>query len=93
MKGKYGGPISIDDLFQALWQDRQFFRQHNITHVCDAVFFFTPCDLYGNPVVIRHHGERIGGYISAGGYHCAASQYDDSRLEPETTIMGPTPEC
>ena len=30
MKGKYGGPMTVDDLYQRLYQDRQFFEQHGI---------------------------------------------------------------
>jgi hypothetical protein len=77
MKGKYGGPISVDDLYQALYQDRCFFDSHRITHVRDAFLFFTPCDDFGQPVLIADElGNPIDGYVSGGAYHSAADAFD-----------------
>lgn len=77
MKGKYGGPMAVDDLFQALWQDREFFRKHGITHVRNTFLYFTPCDRRGNAVLIGdERGSPIDGYETSGGYHSAADDYD-----------------
>jgi hypothetical protein len=85
MKGNYGGPWSIKNFFQAVWQDQQFFERHNITHVTSVVIFFTACNAKGETVIIRdEHGKRVGGYDTAGGYRCAAREYDRCTLEPET---------
>jgi hypothetical protein len=77
MKGKYGGPISVDDLYQALYQDRGFFDSHRITHVRNAALYFTPCDEFGQPVLINDElGNPIDGYVSAGAYRSAADAFD-----------------
>ena len=87
MKGKYGGPMTIDEFYQALYQDRPFFESCRITHVRAASVFFTPCDEYGEPVlVIDELGNQIEGYVSAGAYRSAADAYEKAqqRREPET---------
>ncbi len=94
MKGKYGGPMPVTDLFQALFQDKDFFERHGITHVRATYLYFTPCDENGQPVVIGDaNGNPIDGYVSAGGYQSAADAYENSELEPkavfrETTSSG-----
>ena len=90
MKGKYGGPMSVDDLFQAFFQDRDWFYKRGITHVRATYLYFTPCNEHGQPVHIRdQNGNPIDGFISAGGYHCAADAYDLCRLEPQTQTASP----
>ena len=77
MKGKYGGPMTVDDLFQALYQDREFFRHHGITRLRGVYLYFTPCDEHGDPVIIADHaGNRLDGYISGGHYQSAAASYE-----------------
>jgi hypothetical protein len=84
MKGKYGGPMTVEDLFQALYQDRQFFERHGITHVRSTYLYFTPCDERGFPVVVGDEaGNPIDGYVSAGGYHSAADAYENVNVEPQ----------
>lgn len=91
MKGKYGGPMTVDDLFQALYQDRQFFERHGITHVKATYLYFTPCDEYGHTVVIGDGtGSPIDGYVSSGGYHSAADAYEKVSLEP-ASLSRPVP--
>lgn len=88
MKGKYGGPISIDDFYQALYQDREFFTRHNIQFLRATYLYFTPCDENGRPVVITDfRGNPIDGYASAGGYQSAAESYDN--LEAQELIRPP----
>ncbi len=92
MKGNYGGPMPVDDLFQALFQDRDWFSRRGITHIRAAYLYFTPCDEQGQPVHITdQNGSPVDGYISAGGYHCAADNYDDDTgtLEPQTLRSSP----
>jgi hypothetical protein len=63
MKGIYGGPVPIDQLFQALWQDRDFFRRKHITHVKGVFLYFTPCDAAGNAVTVcDERGAPVQGY-------------------------------
>ena len=83
MKGKYDGPITVDDLFQALYQDRGFFDRHAITHVKSAYLYFTPCNEFGEPVLVFDQlGNLIDGYISAGAYHSAADAYERAAAVP-----------
>jgi hypothetical protein len=84
MKGKYGGPMTIDDLYQRFYQDRQFFEKHNIMHVRATYLYFTPCDENGKQVIIGDkNGNPIDGYKSSGGYDCAAATYDQVELEAQ----------
>lgn len=92
MKGKYGGPISIEDFYQALYQDRDFFKRHGITHIRATYLYFTPCNAYGQPVFVSDKaGNPIDGFISAGGYHSAADAYDSGSLEPRSLSRAPLP--
>lgn len=82
--------MSVDDLFQALYQDRDFFDRHGITHVRATYLYFTPCDQHGNAIAIGDGaGRPIDGYVSSGGYHSAAEAYDQVTLEPTTLSRGP----
>lgn len=90
MKGKYGGPLPIEDLFQALWQDRQFFDRHGITHVKATYLYFTPCDETGQTVLVGDsRGEPIDGFVSSGGYRAAADSYERVDLEPRCIARAP----
>ncbi|MCB0284378.1 MAG: hypothetical protein H6936_18145 [Burkholderiales bacterium] len=95
MKGKYGGAMHIvDELFQRLYQDRQFSERYGIDHVRAAYLYLTPCDETGQPVIIGDKfGNPVDGYISSGGYDCAADTYDRLYLEPQPvgrrTIFSP----
>jgi hypothetical protein len=93
MKGKYGGPMPVDEFYQALYQDRAFFDRHAITHIRAVYVYFTPCDEYGEPVTIRdQQGNPMDGYVSAGGYRSAADAYDRSaKLEPVPLRRGFSP--
>ncbi len=90
MKGKYGGPIAVDDFYQALYQDREFFKRHGITHIRNTYLYFTPCDENGIPVIIADAGGNpIDGYVSAGGYRSAADAYEQVKLTPATLSRPP----
>jgi len=93
MKAKYGGPIAVDDLFQALWQDREFFQSHSITHVKGVFLYFTPCNIHGDPVTVGDgEGNIIDGFRSAGAYHSAADHFDDEEiLEPQAIVRNTKP--
>jgi hypothetical protein len=91
MKGKYGGPMSVDEFYQAMYQDRDFFDRHGITHVCATYLYFTPCDASGQPVVISDEaGNPIDGYMTAGGYRSAADAYESDTLTPSTVRRTPS---
>ena len=92
MEGQYYGPMSIDDFFQALFQDRQFFTAHGITRINNATLYFHPCDEHGRPVIVRNkRGRPIDGYTSPGAYHAAADFYDAQSLEPKITTSDDPP--
>lgn len=57
MKGKYDGPMHIDELFQRLYQDRQFLERYGIHHIRAAYLYFSPCDETGQPVIV---GDKNG---------------------------------
>ena len=86
MKGIYRGTMSVDELFQALYQDQAFFKEHDITHVRSVSLYFTPCDETGKAKTVRDAtGGTVEGYETAGCYHSAADCYDDTgALEPRT---------
>lgn len=86
MKGTYRQLMSVEDLLQALFQDRAFFEEHGITHVRSVSLYFTPCDESGKAVKIRDQkGRTVEGYETAGCYHSAADSYgEEGRLEPRT---------
>ena len=92
MKIKYLGPIDIDDLFQALYQDRNFiFGEHKIERVRSATLYFTPCNAAGEVVKITDaRGRPIEGCISAGAYFSSAAEYD-RRVSIDTKIIGKPP--
>jgi hypothetical protein len=85
MKGTYRDLMSVEEFFQALYQDRSFFAEHGITHIRSASLYFTPCDERGKPVTVRDvNGNTVEGYESAGCYHSAAEQYESAGgLEPK----------
>ncbi len=86
MKGKYKGPMTVDEFFQALFQDRHaFFDKHaSSALIKNATVYITFCDEHGETVQLRDsHGQPIEGYISAGAYHSAADQYETIDIEPK----------
>lgn len=86
MKGTYRDLMSVDEFFQALFQDRDFFREHGITHIRSSSLYFTPCDETGKALTIRDsQGRTVDGYETAGCYHSAADSYQGSGdVEPRT---------
>lgn len=91
MRAKYKGVMPVDEFFQSLYQDVQFFRKHNISHVKFACLYFTPCDPYGSTVVVRDTaGAVIDGYVSSGAYHSAFEPYETVELEPEPVARSHT---
>lgn len=90
MKGKYGGPLSIDDLYQAFYQDRDFYHRHGIKFARSVYLYFTPCNESGDPLVIYDQaGNPVDGFSSSGGYRSAAAAYDN--LEPQAIVRPPAP--
>ncbi len=86
MKGKYTGPMTVDEFFQALFQDRHaFFDKHaSRARIKQATIYVTFCDEHGKTVLLRDAtGRPIEGYISAGAYKPAADFYDATGIEPK----------
>jgi hypothetical protein len=92
MKGTYYDLMSVDDFFQAVFQDREFFREHGITHIRSASLYFTACDASGRALTIYdQQGRTVDGYQTAGCYHSAADGYGDAgSLEPRTVRLTTT---
>ncbi len=91
MKFQYGGPISVADLYQTIYQDEKFHREHGIQLVKAVNLYFTPCDDYGSPYAIYDaHGNLVEGLNSRKGpYKPVADFYDAGSLESETTYRAP----
>ena len=86
MKGKYKGPMTVDEFFQALFQDRHaFFDKHaSSALIKNATIYVIFCDEYGETVNLRDsQGQPIEGYISAGAYLSAADKYESIDIEPK----------
>ena len=86
MKGRYFGPLTRDELFQALIEDKEgFFAKHGINHFKFASFNFFPIDEYGQPVMVYdpETRERIHGYDRKGYYKSAACAYEIKCFEPK----------
>lgn len=85
MKGTYRDVMSVEDFFQALYQDKSFFTEHGITHIRSAALYFTPCDASGKSVAVRDlKGRTVDGYETAGGYQSAADSFENAgKLEPQ----------
>lgn len=74
--------MSVDQLFQALYQDREFFERKNIGHVKGVHLYFTPCDEHGEAVTICDpQGNPVHGYVSAGHYQPAAEAYENNDVQ------------
>ena len=85
MKGKYTGPMTVDEFFQALYQDRHaFFDKHTgSARIKQATIYITFCDEFGDTVQLRDAlGDAIEGYVSAGAYKSAAEEYEARDIEP-----------
>lgn len=87
MKGTYRGPMAVQDLYQAFYQDREFFLRHKIMHIKNASLYFNPCNEHGEPVnIFDTTGKAVTGYVSAGAYNSAADLFDACSLEPSSVI-------
>ncbi|AWI58444.1 hypothetical protein [Sinorhizobium fredii] len=84
MKGTYREVMTIDEFYQALFQDKTFFTEHGVTHIRSASLYFTPCDSSGREVlVLDAAGGVVEGYESGGCYRSAAEKYEEAKLEPK----------
>jgi hypothetical protein len=85
MKGKYPGTMTVDQMYQALYEDyKKIFRHHGVTHVKGVHLYFTPCNEHGEEVFITDDaGKRIHSYESAGYYRSAACAYEANPFEPK----------
>ncbi len=84
----------MDDLFQAMLQDRNlFFHKHGIRYILDATLYCTACNERGEMVVVRDSaGAIVKGFNGAGAYNCAADQYDPPcDIEPKTVTQKKPP--
>ncbi len=76
MKIGFRGVYTLDELFQALYEERQNLAELGITHVRGASLYYTPVDEYGDEVVPRHRGgDPVMGWNSKGPYRSAADEY------------------
>ena len=77
MKTRFRGIYTCEEFFQALFDERQKFRDHGIKFIRGATLYYTPVDEYGDPVTPVHkNGEPMHGWSSDGPYRSAADIYD-----------------
>jgi hypothetical protein len=90
MRLKYGGPMPLQDLYQAFIQDKLLLARHHIQHVRAAAVYFTPCDQQGRPVLIRDEfGNEIRSFECDSAYFSAADAYERALREPQSLESHP----
>ena len=88
MKGQYKGPMSLDEFYQSLYQDKSFFEKHSIKHLLQATIHFVPCNRHGKPVEIKDRlGRIVDGFVGTAAYKSAAELYDESEIEIEPEVV------
>lgn len=76
MKVRFRGEFTLEEFFQALYDERARFEEKGITHVRSAYLYYTPIDEYGDPVQLTHcTGEPMEGWTTDGPYPCAAKDF------------------
>jgi hypothetical protein len=77
MKVSFRGIYSLDEFYQALFEEHKKFEELGIKHISRVQLYYTPVDEYGDPVVPRDPdtGEPLDGWKSNGAYHSAAHEY------------------
>ena len=77
MQIKFRGVYTLNEFFQALWEERQNIRDLGITHIRGASLYYQPVDEFGDPVSPRRPtGEPIKTWNNKGPYKSAAQDYD-----------------
>jgi len=76
MKVRFRGIYTLDEFFQAVYEERQKFEEHGIKHIRSASLYYTPVDEYGDPIQPAHkNGEPIESWNSDGPYRSAAQDF------------------
>ena len=77
MKVSFHGIYTLEEFFQALYQEREKFEKLGIKYVRRAQLYYTPVDEYGEPVVPidPDTGDPVKGWKSDGAYKSAAHDY------------------
>lgn len=91
MRGKYGGPYTVDELFKVNFiQSISWFYSVGIQTVTDANLYFRATNALGKPVIIRNSlGHPIEGFDFSTPYSCAADEYENMQLQP-TDLVTPS---
>ena len=76
MKVRFRGQYTLDEFFQALYDERAKFEEHGIEYIRSASLYYTPVDEYGEPVQLMcKRGEPLEGWTTDGPYPCAAKDF------------------
>ena len=76
MRLQFKGIYTMEEFFQAIWEERERFRELGITHIRGASLYYQPVDEFGDPVTPRHrNGEPIDGWVYRGRYRSAATDF------------------
>ncbi len=92
MKGQYPGPMTIDQFFQALYQDRHAFYDKYAagTRIKKATLYVTFCDGDNKTCeILDENGLVLDEYISSGAYQSAADLYEARDIEPAIKTTDP----
>jgi len=76
MKVRFRGIYTLDEFFQAVYEQRRTFEDHGIEYIRSASLYYTPVDAYGDSVQPQYStGEPVEGWNSDGPYRTAAQDY------------------
>ena len=77
MQIAFRGLYTLNEFFQALFEERQKLRDLGISHIRSGHLYYTPVDKFGDPVTPKHkNGQPMKGWTSDGPYQSAADRYD-----------------
>ncbi len=77
MKISFRGIYTLEEFFQALFDERQKLRDLGISHIRSGYLYYSPVDKFGDPVTLHHkNGQPMKGWTSDGPYQSAADRYD-----------------
>lgn len=72
----FRGIYTLDEFFQAVWDERPNFDRMGIQRLRSASIYYQPLDSYGDPVTLRYaNGDAIDGWTHSGPYPCIAREF------------------
>jgi hypothetical protein len=77
MKVSFRGIYTLEEFFQALYQEHEKFEKLGIKYIRRAHLYYTPVDEFGEPVapIDPDTGDPVKGWKCDGAYKSAAHDY------------------